>query len=381
MARIAVPEWWKPVLKHVAGISDFEPRTLRRFVPPLQSLSAHLNELEARRVAAVPYMRDRLLREAYLLYYVTSNFLKPDWPLREVWPGGLPHGTESFRVLDIGCGPGTGIAALHAWCDSVHPVQPISVRGIDAVEANAALYRETGQALRARTGHAIDCDAAVGDARRLEREPGGYDLIMGLNVLNELPASAQPPFLAHCAELLLPGGRLLLIEPALHATSRALLTLRDQAVQSGWMVEAPCFRQGPCPALNREKDWCHHDMPWERPDFIAWLDEEIGNIKRSLKFSCLVLRRTNAGTPRNAGGPFPLRVVSELFEEKGRSWCHACGEHGRRVYQRNRRDRSDANALFDHLHRYDAILLEGELDRAHDVRIPVECRVRPYPDG
>jgi SAM-dependent methyltransferase len=378
---MAVPEWWLPVLQRMTGLPDLAPRSLQRFVPTLRELSAHLNECEARRTAPVAYMRDRGLRESYLLYYVTSNFLKPDWPLGEIWPAGPPASAEPFRILDIGCGPGTGVAALHAWCDRVHPARPLSVRGIDSVEANASLYREMGRVLRAHTGHAVDCTAVVGDALRLEGESRGYDLLMGMNVLNELHPSAHARFLARCAELLMPGGKLLLIEPALRATSRGLLALRDKAVQEGWTVELPCFRQDACPALAGEKDWCHHDIAWERPDFIAWLDEEIGTIKRSLKFSCIVLHREEAATRWNHEGPSPLRVVSELFEEKGRSWCHACGAGGRRVYQRNRRDRSDANALFDELRRYDAILLEGETDRAHDVRISAECRVHRYPRG
>ncbi|MFZ1729323.1 MAG: small ribosomal subunit Rsm22 family protein [Bacteroidota bacterium] len=378
-----MPIWWMPVLKKMAGIPGFKPHDLLHIVPFVKQLSSHLNDVDQRRNASSSYMRDKRLREAYLLYYVTSNLLKLLWPLQELWPAGPPAVNAKdvdtpFRVLDVGCGPGTGIAAMHAWRDAFPGPRPIHVKGIDSVHANAVLYREMGQVIREHSGHTIECDAMAGDARHLEGDSGQYDLVMGMNVLNEIPEPARPRFLQRCAELLAPSGALILIEPALRATSRGLLQLRDLAVQEGWTVAAPCFRQGSCPALVNEKDWCHHDLHWNRPDFIAWLDEEIGNIKRSLKFSCVVLQRDENSARTGVENESPLRVVSELFVEKGRSWCFGCGESGRRVYQRNRRDRSDTNAAFDDLQRYDAIVIRGEEDREHDVRIPSDAEVRRW---
>ncbi len=371
-----LPEWWLKSLGRMTGIKDFDASAMRPYVPVLRQLSAHLNDVEERRGKAMTYMRDRRQREAYLLYYATVNFPKLLWPLGELWPDGPPEGDGPLRILDVGCGPGTGVAGLHAWADRQPNPRPMHVRGIDAVEANAALYRETGRLLREMTGHPIECDAAAGDVRHLDGEAGSVDLIMGMNVLNELPDHALPRFLDRSADLLAPRGALLLVEPALRTTSRILLQLRDSAVENGWTVVSPCFRQGNCPALVNEKDWCHHDIPWERPAYIEWLDEEIGNIKKSLKFSCMVLRRE----PATAAGAdhAPLRVVSELFVEKGRTWCFCCGEEGRRIYQRNHRDRTDENGLFDGLMRYDAITLEGEDVRANDVRISAATAVRAF---
>ncbi|MBE0643796.1 MAG: class I SAM-dependent methyltransferase [Bacteroidetes bacterium] len=369
------PQWWLPVLQQIAGLPDFQVSTLQRFVPSLKQLSSHLNDVEERREKGAPYMRDRRLREAYLLYYATCNFLKLAWPLYELWPAGPPMGDAPLRILDVGCGPGTGIAALHAWADTHTSTRPLLVYGIDTVEGNATLYREMGRLLREHSGHDFACDATVGDARHLAGEEGSFDLVMGMNVLNEIPEVAQQRFLARCAELLAPGGAMVLIEPALRTTSRTLLQLRDHAVTQGWSVIAPCFRQGCCPALVNEKDWCHHDVPWERPPFIAWIDEEIGNIKRSLKFSTLVLSRDTTAVQGDSAGGTLQRVVSEMFVEKGRTWCFCCGVQGRRVYQRNHRDRSELNGAFDNLQRYDAIMVEGEETRAHDVRLGPEARV------
>jgi 2-polyprenyl-3-methyl-5-hydroxy-6-metoxy-1,4-benzoquinol methylase len=371
---IELPSWWAPVLRRSTGVHDFDPATLKQFVPSLENLSAHLNDLDDRRGMPPHYMRDRRMRAAYQLYYVTANLLKPLWALGELWPSGPPAGDGPLRVLDLGCGPGTGVAAMHAWCEHVTVSRPIHIEGIDAVEANAVLYRELGRLLAEESGHEIGCDSRRGDASRPSSDAGPYDLVIAMNLLNELPAPER--FLSHCSDLLAPEGVLLLIEPALRTTSRGLLRLRDSAVQEGWQVLLPCFRQSTCPALINEKDWCHHDLPWVRPPYIAWLDEAIGNIKKSLKFSCLALRRiqgeidsTQAPQQPSHRCTEPQRVVSELFVEKGRSWCYCCGASGRRVYQRNTRDRDNANAAFDLLRRYDAVCLSHAEERSHDVRI------------
>ncbi|MBR9974468.1 MAG: methyltransferase domain-containing protein [Bacteroidetes bacterium] len=387
---VAIPDWWDAVLRRVLELPDFDGRTLQRFVPPLEQLSEHLNAVDERSGRPSLYMHKRLLRETYLLYYSTANLLKPLWVLDQLWPEGPPPGPAPLRVLDLGCGPGTGIAALHVWTQRHPEGRPLLVKGIDASEANASLYRQVGDAIGAITGISIPCDVRQGDAARPPGEAASHDLVMALNLLNEIPEKKHAAFLSRCEELLVPGGVLLLVEPALRLTSRVLLRLRDHAVAEGWNVRVPCFRQADCPALVSEKDWCHHDLPWERPQHIAWLDEVVGNVKRSLKFSCLVLRKGGMDVPdtissEDEGKTAPqaepqaaprLRVVSELFVEKGRTWCHCCGEEGRRVYQRNHRDRSGDNADFDRCVRYDTLAVEGAEARLHDVRITAESTVR-----
>ena len=58
------------------------------------------------------------------------------------------------------------------------------------------------------------------------------------------------------------AGRVILVEPALRETSRELLAVRDQLLAlSELRVVAPCFWTGACPALARERDWCHDAAP------------------------------------------------------------------------------------------------------------------------
>src|SRR3712207_8219094 len=41
-----------------------------------------------------------------------------------------------------------------------------------------------------------------------------------------------------------------------------IVAVRDGLVGAGFFVVAPCFWQGACPALERERDWCHAAADW-----------------------------------------------------------------------------------------------------------------------
>jgi ribosomal protein RSM22 (predicted rRNA methylase) len=204
-----------------------------------------------------------------------------------------------------------------------------------------------------------------------------HDLIILMNVLNEVDAPAS--LLASLVDRLAPHGSVLIIEPALRTVSRGLLALRAEAVERGWTVYAPCFRQGDCPALEHENDWCHDELPWQRPRWYEALDDALGNVKHSLKYSSLLLNRHGATLADVLGQASPSRVVSEAMHEKGRMRLFLCGADGRVPCLRNTRDRSDANRGIDAVARYDIVEIQGEQRRAHDVLIAAETLVRRIP--
>src|SRR6185436_11471630 len=130
------------------------------------------------------------------------------------------------------------------------------------------------------------------------------------HLLNELPLSVDERarlVLSWIDELLAPDGICVLLEPALRETSRDLLGVRDRLTARGLFVVAPCLWQGPCPALARERDWCH-DSTAERVDF-----------------SYLAVARH--GQP--SSDPSLFRIVSDRLEEKGRLRLFGCGPAGR----------------------------------------------------
>jgi hypothetical protein len=215
-----------------------------------------------------------------------------------------------------------------------------------------------GAALRTRFGGALDVVAVdrvaapgivVADlSRDLPRVDGRFDVVVAAHLLGELFLGEATPegraeartrrVLAWCRAFLADRGVAILIEPALRETSRGLLAVRDRLVAAGLHVLAPCFWTGPCPALTRERDWCHDAAPGQPGIAGARID-----------FSYLVLSASAAApTPETR-----VRVVSDRLVEKGRLKIFGCGPTGRHAYVRLDRVASPANAAFADLERGD----------------------------
>ncbi|MCB2205942.1 small ribosomal subunit Rsm22 family protein [bacterium] len=386
--KLQLPAWWPEALRQVTGIDTGDSSQLHRLLPALRQLTAYLNATDARGSGAQRYMKDKRLRTAYLVYYSSANMLKLHRALRELaMADALPGG--ALRVLDLGAGPGTAAAGLAALLPELYPadaIPEIHITAIDAVSQNLATYELVATAVSARGGLSMHVTTQSADLTSPPPLKERYDLVLAMNVVNELPPAKRAQLLTWLGDRTDANGQLLLIEPALRETSRALLELRDEAVRAGWTVFSPCLRQKDCPALIKSTDWCHDDLPWERPDFMEELDEEIGNIKKSLKYSYVVLNRngktlrealdTSAPGRTSTTSEMLTRVVSERFDEKGRLWWHMCGKEGRSVCQRNRRDGTDRNADAERVQRYDVITLKDMERREHDILIPAEGSLR-----
>ena len=233
-----------------------------------------------------------------------------------------------------------------------------------------------GRTLRARFGDAfevvaVDRTSGPGVVRanlavELPAVAGSFDLVVAAHLLNELyvdraPADRVPlraaRVLAWTRALLAPRGRLILIEPALRETSRQLLAVRDRVLADGLHVVAPCFWTGPCPALARERDWCH--------------DAAAVTSRPRVDFSYLVLSAEPVP-------PAPLyRVVSDPLPEKGRLRLFVCGPTGRHPLVRLHRHRAGPNAALDRIVRGDVVALDSG-ERAEDtLRVTADTIVTP----
>ncbi len=190
---------------------------------------------------------------------------------------------------------------------------------------------------------------------------GRFDLIVAAHLLNELYVARSPAdqialrarrVRAWSEALLAPGGTIIIVEPALRETSRALLAVRDALIPGSLAVVAPCFWRGPCPALALERDWCHDAAPVPSSPRVD--------------FSYLVLRES----PSDAAGALPrYRVVSDPLPEKGRLKLYACGPTGRHPFIRLDRHASPANAAFADLKRGDTARIENAEPASDGLRV------------
>ncbi len=370
---LRIPTWHPDLLRALFGADTLEGRRLRALAEPITRLSSMFNRLddEAPGVAR-PYLNDDIALRAYAVYFGTANMLKLHRALREIARIDAAPRRDVLRVLDLGAGTGTGLWGLAAWLrpdrSDPRPV-PLDITLVDVSRAALTLADESARWLSANVfDGALHASTRFCDIDRYT-DAGSYDLIIVANTLNEL-SDPGDRLLEICTERLAPGGSVLLLEPALRTASRALLHLRTRAATDGWTIAAPCFRQGVCPALDAEKDWCHADDGWERPAWIEELDRSTGTVKLSLKYSYLVLNRSGATLGGALGATDPQRVVSHAAREKGRTRAYLCGEAGRFPCMQNTRDVSEANRAFARAERYDILELSQLERRTHDCLVP-----------
>jgi hypothetical protein len=247
-------------------------------------------------------------------------------------------------VLDLGAGTGAASAAVRDFFGAAAP----EIVAVDRVAAAPGVV--------------------VADlARAAPPVAGRFDLVVAAHLLNELRlelaadqrAEALAKLVRGWCGLLEQGGTAIILEPALRETSRALLAVRDRLIAAGLRVVAPCFWAGPCPALARERDWCHDAAP------------AAGGAR--VDFSYLVLR---AAAPPPAADPALFRIVSDRLDEKGRLRIFGCGPAGRHPLVRLDRHASASNAAFAELERGDVARVTGTHVTPDGLRLTPESDVQ-----
>jgi hypothetical protein len=309
----------------------------------------HEGLIGPRELVGTPYMADPELRAEYAREIAPRTGAALEKILAVAFPDRTAP--EALRVLDLGAGTGAGGQAVR--------------------EAFAGRIRLVSVDRVAGGGGNLAGD--VTDVGRLSRQVLGgqrFDLIVAAHVLNELEPERRSADRPHrfarlveswCEALLADGGTLILVEPALRETSRVLLGIRDLVLAAGALrVVAPCFFAGPCPALARERDWCH--------DAAGTVD-----------FSYLVLRRAVSVLP--VPDPALFRIVSDAMPEKGRLRLFGCGVVGRHALVRLNRHESASNRELETLRRGDAARVAPTESAADGLRIVADTAVERLASG
>lgn len=334
-----------------------------------------------RGLAGSPYMEDPKLLGGYLLFY---------WPVSyaQTWAAllsaGLAPGLAAERgardlrpsvrrALDIGSGPGpAAFALLDAGCSEV-----------TAVDRSPAALDLLGEVAR-RAGRRLDTQVLdIGGAGGVPA--GRYDLITAVHVMNEMwpdrldRIELRRKLLLRMAGILAPGGRILIVDPALTSTANDAIALRDELSSLGWRVHAPCTWTGPCPALP--EGTCHAEVAWDPPAPVIRLAHAARIGREDLDFSYFLLEPPEAGVRRAAAVRIPAaaaaaaagspvaeglwRVVSDRFLAKsGRLRFLICGPEGRIPFSMDGRVHWPVSRTFRALHRGDLIRIAGAERRA-----------------
>ncbi|MEO8211815.1 MAG: small ribosomal subunit Rsm22 family protein [Myxococcales bacterium] len=335
----------------------------------------HQGLVGARALIGTPYLADGELRAAYARDIAPRTHAALTKILADLLTNGhlgaRGNGDRGpRRMLDLGAGTGAAGEAARACFGG----------DLDLVSVD-----KSPVAASVRAADVTD----LASLSRMAGAGGPFDLMVAAHVLNELfldePEASRPARLAAllgrwCQSLLADGGALIVIEPALRETSRVLLGVRDQLLAAGLHVVAPCFFTGPCPALLRERDWCHDAAaPAAEPARPAEREESRAARTRPqhrVDFSYLVVRASGEA----ASDSTLFRVVSDPLPEKGRSKVFVCGVSGRQPLIRLDRHAAPTNAALDQLARGDVAHIARTTFAQDGLRVGVDTVIsRPAP--
>lgn len=300
-------------------------------------------------------------------FFTIADAMKIAIPLGELANRGLLPARRPLRIVDVGAGCGAmslGIVAsvqTDATGEAAFEITAID-RDVDALRIAAGALRNLATA----RGTVVGVTTRVADVKSTSLPHA--DLVVMGTVLNELDAPARLALVEEALAAIAPDGAVIVIEPALRDTSRALHELRDAILANKHAhVFAPCTRTlAPCPMLANPDDWCHEDREVKLPPRTHELARLTHLRDSGLKFSYLTLRKSDA--PLVEQGPIAWRVVSEPFIAKGKHEMFGCSNAGRVPLRLLKRNRTEANRAFERARRGDVLVAA---DAHNDERVEI----------
>jgi SAM-dependent methyltransferase len=350
---------WRRLRGSRADAPSLTAEERRDIVAGAQRLSRGLTR--ERELAGARYFEDPQLLGAYLFLYWPVSYAQAASVLREI-------GGARGRVLDVGSGPG-----------------PLALAALDGGAERALAIDRSAAALAVGRALAESAAAPLETARwepSRQLPQGPFEVVLAGHVLNELygdDLAARATLVEAMLARVSAGGFVILVEPALRETSRALLTLRDRLVAAGATVRAPCLFRGDCPALVRQTDWCHAERAWTAPSLIDELAHAAKLHRETLKMSYLVLQSPGAQWPPLPAGRL-FRIVSEPLPQKGQHRYFGCGSEGRVPLVLPHKHVREANQAFADLERGDVIRVDRLTPRGDGWRLDDQSKVEKIAD-
>jgi len=302
---------------------------------------------------------------ARAVFFTVADAMKIAIPLGELAGRGALPPRRPLRIVDVGAGCGAmslGLVAsllTDAMGDASFEILAID-QDMDALRIAGAALRKLAEA----RGTSVAVTTRVADVQSTSLPPA--DLVVMGTVLNELSAETRTALVDRALAAVAEDGAVIIIEPALRDTSRALHEVRDSVLTAKKAhVFAPCTRRGaPCPMLASPDDWCHEDRAVTLPPRTAELARLTHLRDSGMKFSYLVLRHSDAPLVEAPGA---WRVVSAPFSAKGKQEVFGCSDAGRVPIRLLKRNRSEANRAFERARRGDVLVLDAPVGERAEI--------------
>jgi ribosomal protein RSM22 (predicted rRNA methylase) len=214
---------------------------------PLQQLATGFKELSAKYRAGKKgpgtYMEQEMHRKAYLAFRLPATYAVVSRILQEL--SRFHPELQIMSLADLGAGPGTASWAAAQWFPAL---------------AHVSLYEQ--DTAMVRLGKRLMHDSAslaLRNAKWIEQNLSQTDkfdkndLFVFCYSIGEIAETTQEKLLEQTWEAT--SQALVLIEPGTPAGFARLRRLREQLIQQGAYIAAPCPHQEACPLAG--SDWCH----------------------------------------------------------------------------------------------------------------------------
>lgn len=316
--------------QHAKG--DISNKAFADYIPEITKLSEAYNFPEKKLQTA---LNQELALKAYLLYFLPINQFKLQSLLQRV---SFP-GDKIIRVLDFGCGPGTGsLAAIETFKQKLE-INLFDISG-KASQFAKELIKEFSPGTKA-------------NLKEENWKKEKYDLIIAANSLNEIsdPEITTRDLLASLEE----SGVLVILEPALKIKTRKAMELRDFILNQDKTLTVlfPCTRNDACPML-KEDDWCHGSLTWKGTKLVNQIDNITGFNKHRLKYSAFIFQR-------KASLLDGYRVVNIPEKDKTGFTSKLCGKDLYGFVKLPKRNKNEDNRLFEKGDLWDRVVVSEEI--------------------
>lgn len=308
------------------------------------------------------YFQKASARRAYVGYYFPMYVAKVALLLERLekqrFFASADFAKQPLRVLDLGSGTLTGIAALKLFFGD-RPFHGLAIDkslapmrlGLDAMNQAGLLKKTDDVTLR---------QANILGPKSMMMPMWQPNFIFLGHVLNEMTHD-KLEFLESMLQVLEPGGFMLIVEPATKTATRSLMAIRDKvALLDDVEILAPCTGASKCPLLMTKDSWCFSELKWKRPKSFENIDRVIGFQRDALKTSFLLINKRAPMPPKGEE-----RVVSGTMKSEGILRRYLCTQDGLRTLET--RVSSESFRAIDTIMRGE--ILQKDLLQRRDVRV------------
>jgi ribosomal protein RSM22 (predicted rRNA methylase) len=267
------------------------------------------------------HLRDDLAAQAYLATRLPATYAAVSACLEAITQVKPEFAPET--LLDVGAGPGTVLwAASERWQGLYEATL------LEASPTIRAWGEKLGSPVAKTTWLTTDA------SKMFVASPS--DLVTAAYLLNELRDEARTRVIERLWNLT--KDVLVILEPGTPAGWKRILRVREQLVQAGAFVLAPCPHHQACPL--HAPDWCHFAARVARSRLhrqakhadVGWEDEKYSYVAVSRSPGVQVQARV-LGTPKTRSGLVQL----ELCQEDGTAQERTISKRDGELYKRARR--------------------------------------------